>query len=106
MTKNRGTSAEDFLTRNLMSRRKAWLVAAGVLLVGVAFGVVRYVTGWGLADAIRSGAYLVLGVGCGLTVNQVATRRRLRRRQRAPRQPSPAPQPTAPRPPGDDAGRA
>jgi 4-amino-4-deoxy-L-arabinose transferase-like glycosyltransferase len=64
-----------------LSRRAAWLVGAGVVVLGVVFGVVRYATGAGLAESVRSGVFLVVGVGCGLTVNQVATRRRARRTQ-------------------------
>jgi uncharacterized membrane protein YidH (DUF202 family) len=69
----------------VLSRRAAWLVAAGVVVLGAVFVVVQYATGHGAAQSVRSGMLLVVVVGCGLTVNQVAARRRLRRAQEVER---------------------
>ncbi|GIG23297.1 hypothetical protein Cch01nite_40210 [Cellulomonas chitinilytica] len=70
---------------SVLSRRAAWLVAAGVVVAGAMLVVVRYATGAGLAESARSGTFLVLTVGSGLTVNQLATRRRRRRAEEVER---------------------
>ena len=71
--------------KKAMSRRDMGIATAAVILAGVGFAVVQDLTGADTGTAVLAGVRVVLVTALGLTVNQVAARRRARRRALAAR---------------------
>jgi len=69
--------------RKILSLRDMWLVGAGVLVVAVALAVWRAANGAGTSTAVLAGLSVVFMSTVALTVNQLAARRRARRRTSA-----------------------
>jgi uncharacterized membrane protein YczE len=63
-----------------MTRRDAWRMGAVILVAAVGFGLWRSAHGADTGTAVWSGLWVVLVTTSGLTVNQLAARRRARRR--------------------------
>ncbi|MEZ0448200.1 hypothetical protein [Cellulomonas sp. ICMP 17802] len=72
-----GTRTRD---KAVMSRREMVVMGLVVVVIAVALGWWRSAHGADTATALQAGFSVIVVVGSGLTVNQVAARRRARRR--------------------------